>query len=263
MNIAFVANCTVIKTAPVAIDFALMHRGITASEWLEKLKGLPHQKQAQDLYKGMAFDKCKRIAEKVHADFFIASAGLGIVKGDDWVPSYNATFSNEVPVRICDRFGGSNAEWLRALTIERDWSKYDLVIACVADAYQVPVELTIPRNVLFITTSPGPLWSIVYDRRLNDPRSPYRGGDVDFKARAAMHYFDHVFPKTRQADLDLSQWSPAQRAKRLKITEAECIDWIRKNGDRRITIAHKTLLAQGIGYKVSRFREAFDKAWID
>lgn len=254
MKTALVIACSMHKTLPARLRMEDMPVGITPKEWQDELLKYRAIARADSLYLGSSFTRLRTLAYRHKLDLFIASAGLGIVPGYRDVPSYEASFAQDSAVRVHNRFDGTHSEWLRQLTrLQGTKLDHDLVLAVVPDAYEEPVAHTLGDNVLFITTRPGPKRAVVYDRRLNDPTSPYRGRDVDFKVRAAEHYFAQVWPGV---DVDLSMYDAPARQVRAPMTDAELMSWLNTHQPSSPSGALRMLNDQGFGVYIRRIKRA-------
>lgn len=230
-----------------------MPKGLSAGYWLSLLKDCATIR-ADKLYLGGSFGRLQRIAQKMQFDLYIASAGLGIVPGHLQVPGYEASFAQDSNVRVHNRYTGTHSEWLAELTrLQGTVIDADQIVAVVPDAYEEPVAAALGDDVLFITTRPGPKRAVVYDRRLNDPTSPYRGRDVDFKVRAAEHYFAQVWPGV---DVDLSMYDAPVRQVRAPMTDAELMGWLNTHQPSSPSGALRMLNEQGFGVYIRRIKRA-------
>lgn len=241
------------KSLPPRVRMQNMPVGITPEQWLEAFERCATTR-AETLYLGGSFGRLTKLARMMKFDLFIASAGLGIIPGHLQVPSYEASFAQDSNIRVHNRYNGTHAEWLEALTrLQGTVIDADQIIAVVPDSYEEPVSHALGDNVLFITTRPGPKRAVVYDRRLNDPASPYRGRDVDFKVRAAEHYFAQVWPGV---DVNLSGWEAPTRQVRTPMTDAELMDWINTHQPSSPSGALRMLNEQGFGVYIRRIKRA-------
>jgi hypothetical protein len=102
-KLTIVVTCTDRKL--VAPSETLMARSLPVAtvservgEWVGRVRAARHASRLLDLYKGESWAQAKRLAhtaEKTGFDpeFFVASAGLGLRAGDEYGPSYAATFA--------------------------------------------------------------------------------------------------------------------------------------------------------------------------
>ncbi|MCG9751338.1 hypothetical protein L1D54_12665 [Vibrio brasiliensis] len=71
----------------------LMH---SLNTWVEAFEQHSERYPASDLYLGQAFQYAKKLAEDHQFKLSIMSAGFGLVSSDVKLPSYNATFANNI-----------------------------------------------------------------------------------------------------------------------------------------------------------------------
>lgn len=169
------------------------------------------------LYGGRAFQTARRVAESVHGDLGIISAGLGYVPGDTVIPGYDLTIRDIGPGSVRRRITGDFdvQTWWRSVSsgpfassLKADVVGRPFVLVCLSQSYAdlirdeldalVPYQqrlrifgLSIKRHV------PEGLRDSVmpYDERL----SAIDGGGtrVDFAQRALRHYVQNVHPFAR------------------------------------------------------------------
>lgn len=264
MTNAFLTACSAGKNSPPVSSMASMPQGVTPAQWLETVHSL-ETRCAIDMYRGESFSRLAAVSFKLSTPLWIVSAELGFVHSQDRICSYDASFSNEVAIRVQDRFSGSKADWLAGLTRERGdgqwWNKYCNVICAVPVAYEDAVAELVP-NAIFITARKElEARKLLYDRRLNDPRCPYRGRDSDYKARQAEHFADLIYPQFDQSliEADLSQYKTRHRdGTRVKITDEQVLDVLRTTKPNSVSAALNSFLANGIAMGKKRLQQLWD-----
>lgn len=91
-----------------------------ADSWKQQVHAVPERDlvAAADLYAGRSISEAKRAAERLAAPLYIASAGHGLVRGDDPIPSYDITASpspENALHRCLLRLQKTPADWWQAL----------------------------------------------------------------------------------------------------------------------------------------------------
>ncbi len=73
--------------------------------WIDQVQQCQVRAAPLDLYQGRAFTECRVATRLTSADFYVVSAGLGLVHANDLVPNYSLTISEGI---------GSLQKWLSA-----------------------------------------------------------------------------------------------------------------------------------------------------
>lgn len=211
---ALVTNCSARKSAVGAAD--LLHRNLArgpqsavGERWLAALKRAPATTRARDLYAGRGVVRMQALADQLGLPLYIASAGLGLVKSEERVPSYDLSVSADTPSavqRLIDHAFTARDWWANlsrspyATPINRlfDESADHLICIAVSNSY-VPLisdELArldkARRDRLRLFGAADSKYQpalrpmlMPYDRRLD---TLVRGSKVDFAQRAAEHF---------------------------------------------------------------------------
>ena len=95
---AVIAPCSAQKTIEVdhsarAVSLPRTSQGALETEWQQRLSGTAVRVRASDFYRGRGFRIATRAAARAHAAFFVASAGVGLVRADRDIPAYGLTVS--------------------------------------------------------------------------------------------------------------------------------------------------------------------------
>jgi hypothetical protein len=94
-----------------------------AREWIASLAAAKQLETVLDLYQGRSFAEAKRAAKAATAQLYVASAGHGLVRSDQLLPSYNLTVAaspkNALHLTLT-RLGKTPADWWQALTRQVD-----------------------------------------------------------------------------------------------------------------------------------------------
>ena len=200
-----------------------------ATAWVARLESSRGRIRADGLYCGRSFVEAKTAAQVLGANFYIVSAGIGLVRQDAQVPAYGVTVSGASEDNVIGRMNGEAGpdaigQWWRLLcrkspvgerlrTVVRASS--GLVLIALPSVYLSMIASDLAklhgrsRSRLRIFTSAAPkglpksLSSLVmpYDERLDGPDSPMPGTRSDFAARALRHFVDHILKKHFSGDV--------------------------------------------------------------
>jgi hypothetical protein len=195
--------------------------GALAQGWYQQVQSAPSERlwTAGELYVGRSISEARQAAASVAAPLYIASAGHGLVHGDELIPSYDVTVTaapNNSLYQCLLRLQAAPAAWWQALVdafgAQRSLagliktSKNALVLLAVPAAY---LELLADEFALLsddevrrlcIVTSPHGASSLPsrlqssvlpYDERL-EGFDGYAGTRGDFPQRALRHFVEVV-----------------------------------------------------------------------
>jgi len=108
-------------------------QAVVAKAWLKRLKAVPAAElaRADELYLGRVPRLARLLAEECHCSYFIASAGLGLVRASRAVPGYDLTLSakSEHSVRNRVRETLDDAQWWEQMQTGRFASSLDELVA--------------------------------------------------------------------------------------------------------------------------------------
>ena len=190
-----------------------------AKTWIDQVKQSQIRVLPFDLYQGRSFAECRVATRYTEAEFYVVSAGLGLVHANDLIPNYSLTISEGT---------GSVLKWLSSQSFDStDW----WVALCKSMGSQTPISrminaqdansqhlialpssylkmvatdlslvqdnrlqtLRIFTSVLGIKTLPTKLQSAVmpYDERLEGVAN-HNGTRSDFPHRALKHFVTHL-----------------------------------------------------------------------
>jgi hypothetical protein len=293
---AMVTNCSSLKS--VAPDPGLAVGTIVpgpqvavAEQWLKRVAAVSPTCRASDLYSGRGVKRLKRVAERLSVPIFIASAGLGLLRGGTKVPSYDLSVSLVAPVAVQRRVvaGFSAHDWwasVQQTTYATPFTEVfagvtkGLVLVAVSSAY-VPLltqDLTRleaeqrARLRLFGASDskyPSELRPMLmpYDARLD---RLVRGSKVDFAQRAAEHFASGCeagvgFPTTLEAQRhwvegELNRVVTRPGPKRRSVDDEEIrrlASRFAKEGVRQTRALALLRREEGIACEQSRFRRLF------
>ena len=254
------------------------------------------------LYCGRAFLEGRKAASCLDAEFFVISAGYGLVSERDEVAPYSLTVVPGKADSIARKVPRSewlpNTWWrmlgentpaktdLRALLAQ---TEPDLILMSlsagyahlIADELQVLMPDLKPRLRIFCAgdnsrVPPAVADNIMpYDARLDGPDSPIRGTMSDFSGRALHHYArgvrDGVIKgmnltedKTDLVTM-MAGWTPPNRPRRERQTDEEIIAFILDAWCRtggRSSTSLRLLKDSGRACEQGRFRDLFSRAAI-
>jgi hypothetical protein len=225
MRVALVSSCTNRKKLPPpselqARNLAESSLPALAHEWSRRLSEANRTLSVRDLYGGRAFTEAIAASKAANADFFIISAGLGLVAIDERVPSYSLTVAGSDADNILRKvrdFPGRPKHWWTALNrslgrgaplarLVEEHNDQLFVFALPSTYLEMVSEdlealsaasikrlriIGLPTLKKFI---PAQLVEnlIAYDERLEAPDSSMSGTRSDFPQRAARHFITSV-----------------------------------------------------------------------
>jgi hypothetical protein len=296
---AFVTNCSARKSVAIttgltAIDLRAGTQNAVSKQWLSIVDRAPTAARACELYTGRGMKRMRRLADALNVPLYVASAGLGLLKSDENVPSYDLSVSAGTPSAIQRRTTGGFSAQNWWTTVQRtayaqpvaelfSGLRAGLVLIAVSNAY-VPLLIgdlaklsgsELDRLRLFGAVDsryPPHLRPhlMPYDSRL-DALIP--GSKVDFAQRAAEHFIvgvsnDDSFPsqidKQRAwVEVSLSKVTVKARQKRAFADDTRIRDFARELAAQGLsyTNALDALRRQhGIACEQSRFRRLYLEA---
>jgi hypothetical protein len=224
MKYSIITNCSsrkrdtgVIPLVPVlspAVSIAEM-----AKTWIDQVEQSQIRVAPLDLYQGRSFAECRVATRSTAAEFYVVSAGLGLVHADDLVPNYSLTISEGTGslqkwlfaqgadstdwwFALCQNIGTTspishmiNAQGTNSMHLIALPSSYLEMVA--PDLAQVQDDrlqtLRIFTSVAGTKTLPSKLQSAVmpYDERLEGVVN-HNGTRSDFPQRALKHFVTHL-----------------------------------------------------------------------
>jgi hypothetical protein len=268
MSILIITNCSsrkrdigIAPLEPSQLE-SLGLRGL-AKIWVKRVKQASVRVAPLDLYQGRSFSECRMTARLTGAEFYVISAGLGLIHSGDLVPNYSLTISegsgslqNWLTLQ-----NASPSDWWAALCeaigtpsplsdLINDQSKESQVFIALPASYleMVAVDLALVRaevvkNIRIFTSNAGTkilppiLHSAVmpYDDRLEGIAN-HDGTRTDFPHRALKHFVTQLQGHKLQATLAKASVKRAMDnsserivPKREKATDKQIVDLIRAN----------------------------------
>jgi len=243
--------------------------------WKRMLGQHEYHSIAKDYYCGRGMKEVSAAVKTLNAEQWIISAGLGLVKASDKIPTYDLTITGNSPSSIKPKITSFNQnihDWWDELSrlhsasvslknlIEKN--EYTLIILCLPTTYFNLVKrdlINIKRSKLKLLRLIGPTKNSVperlqqylmpYDQRLNGPKSTIKGTQSDFPQRATRHFSD-LLDKTQidpalhysLVENTLKNYGSPVTIKRARLTDSEITN----------NIERLWILAQGKSSKMLR-----------
>lgn len=230
---------------------------VLASRWRQRVASTTATVHASHLYVGRSIREAEAVAERLQADFFIVSAGLGLVAATDHVPGYDvaAGTGKSSLVELLKARESSLGDWWRELSRGRDFrwlmrqhSQAIVLIALPAEYLRMVGDdlLSLPamakaRLRLFTSTvgrqavrNGDGLHFMPYDERL-ESLAGYAGTRSDFPQRALSHFVRELRGHTmnpvsaaKAVETELSRYQAPKRHARQRLSDDEICQLIRK-----------------------------------
>lgn len=243
--------------------------GKIARAWSDRVRRADTVCAARELYLGRAFREAELAAETLGAQFFVVSAGLGLIRADLAIPSYSLTLADTSPDSVLAKTESSASAWWQELKAHSVFHAdlppaRGLILAALSQPYldMIGEELSCwhkdrrARLRLFIKQDPranfprlADQW-MPYDDRLDCLDGAYAGTQGDFAQRAMRHFAEHFAHKPQQAAQhamhvrkSLAGLSPRDRPTRERVTDQEVValinqDWDKANGQSGRMLRH-------------------------
>jgi hypothetical protein len=186
-----------------------------AAAWLRRIEASSAENQAKAVYCGRAFSEALAAASHLESPMWIVSAGLGLVRANEPIPTYSLTVSRGAPDSILTKIVEDqprSRDWWAALVAEGAASRSlhgivnetanTIVLISLSAAYakmlenefEAMAEDQIDRLRIFGLSLDRALPErfhravMPYDRRLDGTDSPLPGTLTDFSTRAMRHF---------------------------------------------------------------------------
>jgi len=271
-----------------------------ASEWLKRVSSATSRHPHEEVYCGRAYREAATAAKELSAELAVISAGLGVVRAGQKIPSYSLTVapgSEDTVLNKIKSDGASPDAWWSALKFGQDevagvqdvlrsessalvlmglsanyarLIRDDLADLSVAETQRIRIfGAGIAEHL------PPSLADAVmpYDARLNGPDSPIPGTMSDFASRALHHFAmclrDGVVSAVhadddRQKLLGLmGDWRTPNTQLRERMTDKEVVNFILEHWEEtrgRSGVSLRLLRDSGRACEQSRFRDLFREA---
>jgi hypothetical protein len=259
-----VTNCSKRKRFPpdprlLAGNLATGSVDEVTREWVCRVGLADAQIEAGSLYSGRQFRESVLASRSLGATLLIVSAGLGVLRPTDVVPSYGLTVAPGASDGILDRLtnGASAEDWWQAIT--RHFRSLDatvvddparLILIALPSPYLSMIEHEIeqfaPERLSRTRIFTGQSFRfrdarlnhllMPYDTRLDGPNSPARGTKTDFASRALRDFATAVLPFAPDATPEthaaavlsrIERWGFAVLPQRERHSDADLLEIIR------------------------------------
>jgi hypothetical protein len=266
-----VTNCS--KRKRLAPDASLVARSLApgsldavSNEWAGRLRASQPRVEACKLYAGRQHSEALRASLRLDAHFLIVSAGLGMVRSSEPVPSYSLTVapggSDSVLEKVQCKV--TSADWWRAITkpesrcrslaatLEQIEDERGLILIALPSPYLEMLKDELaqfpPDRIARTRVFTGPSFRfhdarldglrMPYDARLDGPESPSPGTATDFASRALRDFAEVVLPNMPDEGCQehaaavfrrLAGWTAAARPERARQSDCQLKDIIRAN----------------------------------
>lgn len=305
MKIALITNCTSRKRtsgeiihADLLQQFAPESLGTYVGLWQAHLSSVGTYRQAIDTYLGRSVQEVKKAATVVGGQVFFVSAGLGLLSGNTFIPSYNLTVSSgEGSIQtLLQQTRSTSADWWMHLTRNENslavgslshWlESTDIDVALIAlpsnylsmlrlDLGAIPSK-SAPQIRIFSSPSSKKLLPdhlqpclMPYDDRLETSGKP--GTKGDFPQRAMHHFVNDLqghlltLADSHQAVQNLmAQLRPPISIQRPRLTDQEILCLLKANWEYNQGQSTRLLKflrhEAGVACEQSRFRQLWLQA---
>lgn len=266
MRTLVITNCTNRKrssSADIVEARSLIHGSVrqVVGKWIKRLSHQPLPNMAIDTYCGRGFCEAMRTAEILNATFMVASAGLGLVRSDTYIPRYNATVTVSSEDNVLSKLSNGSAQaWWDELNITSPFAttfctkKFDLVLIGVAKPYFAllqPFLEALPdserKKIRLFLRAPASNLPVKlqkslmpYDARFDSPLGPVPGTQSDFPQRAMRHFSEIIVglntyrDSTSHAQIvekHLSTLIIPARPQRQRLSDNEVVQLLNKHWD--------------------------------
>ncbi|KQY25922.1 DUF6884 domain-containing protein [Rhizobium sp. Root483D2] len=195
-----------------ARDLPIGTLGHVAQSWMAKVATVEAMAPAKDIYCGRSFVEAKKAADAAQAELHIVSAGLGLIRSQQEIPSYNLTVSKGSPDCVLDKLQDhGDADWWAALGGHKMLndllgrssglimialpSSYLRMVAPalqgISDALCERIRIVGGRDVPNLNPRLESV-RLPYDDRLDGPQSTLPGTWSDFASRAVRHFVENI-----------------------------------------------------------------------
>jgi hypothetical protein len=304
MRLIAITTCTDRKKFPVSpeLDASYLPAGpqsVVAGEWRERVKSARAVGLATEVYSGRSFQEAILAARAGRAEFRVISGGLGLVRGDEQIPSYSLSLVRKSPefigARVTDEPFDVAQWWSEIQRSDQAAPLAELVhanptVIAVAGISKAYLSL-IAKDLMSLedrdldrirlvglgigNACPSQLQRCLlpYDDRLDGPDSPIRGTRTDFSSRAMRHFIESVLPEQQLGSIDnhkegvnrlLGRWRHPKSVSRPSKADEEIVDLIKKNWEAIEGKSSRGLRflrdVKNIACEQGRFRDLFHRA---
>lgn len=268
-----VVNCSKRKRMAPTLNLSAqnLRRGSLAQvgrQWDERVASSDRPIKAGCLYGGRQFREASLVNGALGSSLLIVSAGLGVLRADDLVPSYSLTIVAGAEDNILERVESdvTATDWWRTVTegvgrflsLRRALGQLGDVLGPILIALPSPyltmveheIEQFSPERLSRTRVFTGPSFRfqdarlnrhlMPYDARLDGSDSPSPGTATDFASRALRDFATFVLPAVPEATPEqhaaavsrrLEPWAAAARPERKRLSDADLLKVVRANWD--------------------------------
>ena len=254
MNILSLTHCSASKSKPLDISVNFFDKSFGFKEltlqWDNVLIGSKNNFYSRDLYNGNGF---KKLSKEIKLEnFYIISAGLGLVYSNHKIPSYECTVSKGNPgsvVDYCDEYFDFKDWWKFLLftkyssgSIFKNTKHADIILISVTADYlkMIAEDLMNVKKQFYIFTGSKDLAIelgfennlMPYNEVFDGPEGSLRGTNRDFAQRSHADFlrrlelynnFDKAFCSVEH---DMKNWIPPIKHNNTKKTDEEISNFI-------------------------------------
>lgn len=271
-----------------------------ALEWTRRVDAAPPVGTISEVYCGRAYQEAATAAKRLRCEIAVISAGLGIVRSEQEIPSYSLTVTPGNDDTILKKIKSPQPtpqSWWAELRKNRSdglgledllkETEASLVLLSLSASYAVLVKdelaqlneeyakrLRIFGSGIAEHLPPHLVGSVMpYDVRLNGLDSPIRGTMSDFGSRALHHFaqcleIGDLDGRSPEKDYEfltnlMNNWSTPEIPRRERMTDDEVVGFILSNWDEtggRSGVSLRLLRDSGNACEQSRFRDLFKQA---
>lgn len=270
--------------------------GNVAHQWINRLKAVPAVNIASKTYGGRGFREAESSANSLNCPLYVVSAGLGIIKSTQLIPSYNLTISfgsnNSINKKITD-FTSTDKWWSfianktnygsSLFNTLKDKSE-GLILIALSRPYIELIKhelLHFPpdqearlrffgKNLNYVLPEYLHKNWMPYDDRLDSTGETYKGTQGDFAQRALRHFVNEILSNEHNEDVHihstkintlLASLSKRETPKRQQMTDQEIANtlityWVLGKGQSS-TLLRLIRRDLGIACEQSRFKKIY------
>jgi hypothetical protein len=219
-----ITSCTNRKKHTPTDDLCVSHlnRGTleqTVCQWVDTINAQENQYASQDLYIGRSIKETQAAAHLLSTEPYIISAGMGLIKSSDNIPSYDLTIQTGTASTIQSKIVEPifPYEWWSELNKKLNKKNpianlinahpNEIVLIACAEVYIKLIEKDLEtlslENLNRIRIFgpqhpkkfPQSIQNIImpYDQRFDGPDGPIRGTRTDFAQRALLHFSKEIW----------------------------------------------------------------------
>ncbi len=246
MKVLSITHCSALKTVPSRIrlgDFVGDQAAVTQN-WLSKVNSSDSYSEALSLYKGRGFKLLLSQAKGIHP-IYVVSAGLGLIKSESQIPSYDCTIAsglNSSLNRFCEA-KPDLTEWWQSLqknkfsvgSIHQAAKGFDCILVSLTSPYLKMVTEDLKRVGCKIVLFTGPgnnldfcganLTRAPYTDVFDGPDGLERGTKSNFAQRChadfikRLHRLNNIKLALASVSTDMNKWAPTKKLNNQRLSD--------------------------------------------